>query len=113
MEQFTDYTYFRTRLEQRLKDITEDQQPIAPVELDQSRVGRLSRMDAMQRQAMDQATARLLANEKKRIYTALQRIKSGDYGACIHCEEDIAQKRLEADPGSLTCITCARAAEKK
>jgi DnaK suppressor protein len=112
MDQSIDYPYFKTRLEKRLKEITEGQQTIAPVELDQSRVGRLSRMDAMQRQAMDQATARLLAKETQRIRTALKRITTGDYGYCLQCEEEIATGRLKADPSALTCIQCARAAEK-
>jgi DnaK suppressor protein len=106
-----DLGYFRQRLEQRLAEITGDQKPIAPLDLDPSRVGRLSRMDAMQQQAMAQAAARLSASEARRIRTALARMTSGDYGYCMHCEEEIAEERLRVDPSALTCIACARSME--
>ncbi|MFO7686571.1 MAG: TraR/DksA C4-type zinc finger protein [Desulfobacterales bacterium] len=105
-----DLEYFKNRLEERLKDITDAKRRVSPLELDQSRVGRLSRMDAMQQQAMTQATARLSAMEEQRIRTALKRMTSGAYGYCMHCEEEIAEGRLRADPGAVTCITCAKAA---
>jgi DnaK suppressor protein len=69
-------------------------------------------MDAMQQQAMAQASARRAELEVQRIRTALQRIKSGDYGICAKCEEDIAEGRLRVDPATLLCIECARAGEK-
>lgn len=62
-----DLEYFKNRLEERLKDITDAKKRVSPLELDQSRVGRLSRMDAMQQQAMAQAAARLSAMEEQRI----------------------------------------------
>lgn len=79
----------------------------APVELDQTTQGRLSRMDAMQGQAMALETARRRQNELARIDTALARIDSGDYGYCVSCDEAIAPKRLELDPAVPTCINCA------
>ncbi|MDT8274424.1 MAG: TraR/DksA C4-type zinc finger protein, partial [Desulfomonilia bacterium] len=85
----------------------------APVELDQARVGRLSRMDAMQQQAMAQAAARLSENERQRIEAALKRIETGEYGYCVVCDEEIAEGRLHFDPSVLTCISCARKAETK
>lgn len=78
-----------------------------PVELDQTSVGRLSRMDAMQMQAMAQATERRRAVEMVRIEAALKRIDDGDYGWCVRCGEAIAPKRLAADPTVPTCIGCA------
>ncbi len=79
-----------------------------PVELDQSRVGRLSRMDALQGQAMALEIARRRANEVRRIEAALARIDDGAYGACVTCGEDIAAKRLDLDPAAAACIDCAR-----
>ena len=108
--------YFKTRLEERRESILAGKksmkQGTAPVELDQARVGRLSRMDAMQQQAMSQASARLIDVELQRIKTALSRIESKEYGYCILCDEEIAGKRLQFDPSLLTCITCAQEAEK-
>lgn len=77
------------------------------VALDQQSVGRLSRMDAMQQQAMAQATERQRASELARIDSALKRLDEGDYGTCVECGEDIAPKRLEVDPAASHCITCA------
>lgn len=106
-----DIEYFRKRLEQRLKELTDNQETDRPLELDPSRVGRLSRMDAMQQQAMSQAAGRLAAMEVQRIRTAIKRMAAGEYGYCMNCEEDIAEGRLRVDPSALTCIDCARAVD--
>jgi len=81
------------------------------VELDQTRQGRLSRMDAMQQQAMAAETARRRALELTRIAAALARIDSGDYGLCVRCDEGIAPRRLQVDPAATLCIRCADEAE--
>lgn len=110
-----DQDFFRKKLEERLSSIQEgresQQKEGAPVELDQTKVGRLSRMDAIQQQSMAQATARRTEQEYQRIRTALGRLESGDYGYCLKCEEEIAEGRLRVDPSTLICIDCARAAE--
>lgn len=78
----------------------------AVVELDQSKVGRLSRMDAMQAQAMAQASGQRREAMLKNIEAALKRIDDGDYGLCRACDEPINPKRLEFDPTALRCIDC-------
>jgi len=83
----------------------------APVQLDQQAVGRLSRMDAMQVQAMAEATHERRLIELRRIDAALERMAQGDYGFCTQCDEEIAAKRLELDPAVPTCIDCAVARE--
>lgn len=85
----------------------------AIVELDQSKVGRLSRMDAMQGQAMAQASKVRHEKRLRLIDAAIARVESGDYGYCQHCEEPIDVARLEFDPTALLCIDCARKAEQK
>jgi DnaK suppressor protein len=82
------------------------------VELDQSRVGRLSRMDAMQAQAMAQASVRRRETMLRNIAAALRRIDAGEYGLCRSCEEAIARKRLALDPAASLCIRCAAQAEQ-
>ena len=77
------------------------------VELDQTAVGRLSRMDALQGQQMALATDRRRALELKRIESALKRLEDGDYGYCVRCEEPITAKRLAFDPAVTLCVTCA------
>lgn len=77
------------------------------VELDQQSVGRLSRMDAMQRQAMAQAQERARAVELARLEQAMRRLEDGEYGWCATCGDEIAAARLEVDPAAAVCIECA------
>lgn len=81
------------------------------VELDQAKVGRLSRMDAMQAQAMAKASKQRREQVLKQITVALARIKNGEFGYCKDCEEPIPVKRLEFDPTSTRCVDCASVAE--
>lgn len=109
-----DLNYFRKRLEKRLNDITTGQQQqkgTAPVELDQARVGRLSRMDAMQAQAMSVETGRRRRQLLVEIDAALERVMEGYYGDCLECDESIHPGRLEANPSATLCISCAEAQE--
>ncbi len=79
-----------------------------PVVLDQSSVGRLSRMDAMQQQAMAKATrakAELRVGQCKRALSAFDR---NEYGLCRKCEEPIGYRRLEAKPEAPFCVECQR-----
>lgn len=77
------------------------------VELDQQRQGRLSRMDALQQQAMARAEQGRVVLQRKRIEAALQRIERGVYGDCARCGEPIAEARLKADPAAPLCTACA------
>jgi DnaK suppressor protein len=82
------------------------------VELDQSKVGRLSRMDALQQQAMTDAIRQRSLHERERIQLALKRLQQGEYGYCVQCGEAIAAGRLNFDPATPTCIACASLAER-
>lgn len=84
----------------------------AVVELDQTKVGRLSRMDAMQAQAMAQASEQRREQTLRRIDAALKRIEDDEYGYCLQCDELINPKRLEFDPTVTLCIECASKAEE-
>ncbi len=84
----------------------------APVMLDQSSVGRLSRMDAMQMQAMAAAQSRRRATARARIAAALARLDAGTYGLCAKCEEEIEEARLAFDPATPLCLACARGDER-
>lgn len=77
------------------------------VQLDQQSVGRLSRMDALQGQAMANAEEDRRRLQVKRIDAALLRLERGEYGQCIDCDEWIAPKRLQWDPAVLKCVDCA------
>lgn len=80
------------------------------VMLDQQSVGRLSRMDALQAQAMAQANERHRRAELSRIDSALRRIDEDEYGSCLKCGEEILENRLKADPAASFCVECAGAA---
>ena len=77
-----------------------------PVELDQARVGRLSRMDAMQSHQMALESSRRRQQQLIRIEGAIQRINSGEFGCCFVCGEEIDIRRLNVDPTSTRCVTC-------
>lgn len=110
-----DKAIIAARLEARLVELHEDGRSSgdarAPVALDQQSVGRLSRVDALQMQAMSQAQERRRRCEKGRVEAALLRLDSDDYGYCVACGEEIGLKRLEFDPAATTCIRCAGRAD--
>lgn len=79
-----------------------------PVELDQARVGRLSRMDALQGQAMNNAIAARRKQKLLAIDAALERLQDEEFGYCIKCGDEIALKRLELDPTVAMCRECSQ-----
>ena len=106
-----DLTKMKAQLLERRHDVLADSDMASAsrdtVELDQTKVGRLSRMDAMQNQAMAQATERRRQFELVRIDAALERLEEGEFGFCVDCGEEIGAQRLELDPSSPICIECA------
>jgi DnaK suppressor protein len=111
-----DLGYYRALLLQRRADLQQVAQAgdeaAATVELDQTRVGRLSRMDALQGQAMSQETQRRREQELRHIAVALQRMEAGEYGECVQCGELIAEGRLAINPAVTHCIHCAEGQAK-
>lgn len=107
-----DLARFREHLLTRREDLlAQDRMSAAgraPVTLEQDSVGRLSRIDAMQVQAMAMAQARRRHSQRSAIDAALRRIDEGEFGYCVKCGEDIAPGRLEHNPAVTTCIECAR-----
>ena len=82
-----------------------------PVELDQSSVGRLSRMDAMQQQAMAKATRQKAQLRVTQCKAALSAFDRDEYGFCRKCEEPIGYPRLSAKPEAPFCLSCQRSAD--
>ncbi|HUP20644.1 MAG TPA: TraR/DksA C4-type zinc finger protein [Gemmatimonadota bacterium] len=81
---------------------------VLPVDLDPGTVGRLSRMDELQNQAM---AKNLRDREQQRLtdlQRALERMESGKYGTCLACGGEIPHARLEAFPETTTCRACSR-----
>ena len=107
-----DLEWFRNRLREKQTELASLREMSAQareaVTLDQSSVGRVSRIDAIQQQEMALAAERNRERELQRIKSALLRMDQGDYGYCLTCGEDIAEKRLRADPAIPTCVDCAK-----
>ncbi len=51
-------------------------------------------------------------NMLKLIQEALDRIENDSYGLCVHCENPIQPKRLEAVPWARHCLQCQALLEK-
>ncbi len=113
-------TYFSETMRKRLLSLQSElkeqlaagKESAAVVELDQSKVGRLSRMDALQAQAMAQASSQRRDALGHRVTAALKRIDDDEFGFCRSCDEPINPKRLEFDPTATLCIGCASKAER-
>ena len=105
-------TEFRNRLLEMLNDLADQsargEEGQKTVILDQQSVGRLSRMDALQQQAMARATAQRRASEVSRIKAALLRIEDGEFGFCTDCGEAILPARLDLNPAVALCLSCAK-----
>ena len=106
-----DVPKFRALLQARkaelIASVENASESAAPVELDQQVQGRLSRMDAIQGQAMAQATIERRRVEISQIDAASLRMEEGEFGYCVECGEDIAPKRLELNPAIARCVDCA------
>jgi len=79
----------------------------ATVILDQTSVGRVSRMDAMQAQQMALELERRRKEQLLQIKAALNRIEKGDFGYCSACDEEIAMGRLTINPTVTRCVACS------
>jgi len=112
-----DQEYYKRRLLQRQTEILLEEQVgasgAATVDLDQTSVGRISRVDALQAQAMSVAAQERRVADLRKIDAALIRIEEGEYGYCLNCGDIIAPQRLEIDLGAQYCIKCASQLEKQ
>src|SRR5664279_3413722 len=52
------------------------------------------------------------SNLLRNVKGALTRVADGSYGICLHCEEDIKPKRLDAVPWTKYCIRCQEASDR-
>jgi len=102
----------RTELERELtrlrRSMASTAEAARPVELDQTTVGRLSRMDALQNQHMTQELHERERGREVRLTNALRRIADGSYGRCAACGGGIAYGRLLVMPEARTCAGCGQ-----
>ena len=85
--------------------LEEKARPISP----DCSLGRLTRMEAMGEQEVNN---RILDESKvrlTRLKNALLRTDKAIFGICIECEEEIGIGRMLARPESVRCVACANA----
>ena len=103
---------FLNLIEEKLKDISlkDDlcEEAQRTVELDQQTVGRLSRMDALQVQAMAQAQQPRCDKERTVLSFALKRISESEFGYCDDCGQPIEEARFRLNPAFTNCISGVR-----
>ncbi|WP_170458741.1 TraR/DksA family transcriptional regulator [Ruegeria arenilitoris] len=100
-------TLILSRLEELERNSLAGHDAQSVVELDQQAVGRLSRMDALQNQAMAKAQQTRRDLEARRLRAALDRMAEGEFGYCEDCGDDIPRRRLDLDPAASKCVSCA------
>jgi DnaK suppressor protein len=110
-----DHEEFRRRLESELAQVRETlaQAGVSAgtVTLDQSSVGRLSRMDALQQQAMAVESQERLRIRVRRIEAALDRVRAGSFGKCCQCGAEVEPARLQLDATTVFCGDCQQERE--
>ncbi|ESR72548.1 molecular chaperone DnaK [Pseudomonas aeruginosa VRFPA05] len=108
MDQIREQLRNRLLAEQKetIEAMQQAKQSAAPVELDQSSFGRVSRIDALQQQAIAQGLLERLTVRKRKVEAALARLDAGTYGMCCACQGDVEPERLNADPAVVFCQEC-------
>ncbi len=82
-----------------------------PIEASGPTIGRLSRIDAIQMQAMSQMSRHQLDIRLRQIEAALTVMDQGRYGLCRQCQDAIDLQRLEAIPEAPFCLGCQEGLE--
>jgi len=88
----------------RSMEISEE--ALKPVQLDQTVVGRLSRMDSLQNQGMTRNLHEREQAKLAKITAALARIEHGTYGVCLVCGAHLPYGRLLVFPEAESCASC-------
>lgn len=82
------------------------EEAMRPVTLDQTAVGRLSRIDSLQNQGLTRNLQEREQAKLGQVVTAFQRLEEGTYGLCVECGGEIPFERLEIFPETATCTPC-------
>lgn len=83
------------------------------VALDQTAVGRLSRMGAMQVQEMAKASLRNHRRRLVQVDNALRLVEDDEYGQCRACDDPVGFRRLKARPETPLCLRCQGEVERR
>jgi len=102
---------YKTVLETRLKELSDALRNREDIAIEKTP----DALDEVQLAGERELAIRTLDREStllRQVRSALGRIADGSYGTCLHCEEDISIKRLNAVPQTSYCITCQEAADR-
>ena len=61
---------------------------------------------ALQDEFLHMSLDRVLSSQLQEVESALDRLNSGEYGACADCGHSISSKRLQALPWATHCVDC-------
>ena len=86
-----------------MEDLKESSKPVKP----ENSLGRLTRMDAIGAQKINEAALERTKLRVQKLHAALKRIDDDEFGICLSCGDEISKKRLEAIPESTICIECS------
>ncbi len=91
-----------------IQELLDDGGESSVVELDQSRMGRLSRIDAIQRQEMAKKHQERMKKQLHQIFLALRRLElyTDEFGYCAKCGESIPFGRMLLRPMTQICVPC-------
>lgn len=81
------------------------------VTLDQTTVGRVSRVDALQQQSMALSLQRSAQQKLTSVKAALRSIQTECFGYCKQCDEPIGFARLQIQPATIYCLKCQNEAD--
>ncbi len=102
---------YKTVLETKLKELSDALRNREDIAIEKTP----DALDEVQLAGERELAIRTLDRESamlRQVRSALSRIADGSYGTCLHCEEDISIKRLNAVPQTSYCITCQEAADR-
>ena len=106
----SELTELRDELERQLgkleRSMTVTDEALKTVELDQSAVGRLSRIDSLQNQGLAKGLREREMVSLALIQEAMRRLDAGTYGLCTECGGEVGVGRLFVFPESATCEPC-------
>ncbi len=88
---------------QEIAELEELVRPIAP----DNAIGRISRMDAINNRAINEASLRQKQAKLQQLERAQTRVNKPDYGQCTQCGQPIPIGRLRLMPASVRCVRCA------
>jgi DnaK suppressor protein len=91
-------------LSAQIETLKEATKPIAP----ENSLGRISRMDAINNKAVNDATLTSSKARKARLENTLSGIEADDFGICVKCRKEIPVQRLLYLPETRLCVNCAQ-----